>query len=110
VFQYYFDTGANPLMHNSTVAGFRTDRQPGIRRLGNWWRRHRRWLCAGCSVARAEDRSRRGFRLRLPQPTRRVDSPSYCLTGNMHRARRALIFNNFGVASRMPLCRRVGIA
>jgi porin len=24
VFQYYFDTGANPLMHNSTVAGFRT--------------------------------------------------------------------------------------
>jgi porin len=24
VFQYYFDTGANPLMRNSTVAGFRT--------------------------------------------------------------------------------------
>jgi len=24
VVQYYFDTGANPLMRNSTVAGFRT--------------------------------------------------------------------------------------
>jgi len=24
VFQYYFDTGANPLMRNLTVAGFRT--------------------------------------------------------------------------------------
>jgi carbohydrate-selective porin OprB len=25
VFQYHFDTGANPLMRNSTVAGFRTN-------------------------------------------------------------------------------------